>query len=153
MYLKRLELLGFKSFAQKTTLDFPGGIGGIVGPNGSGKSNVIDAIRWILGEREARNLRGARAEDLIFSGTPKRTRMGMAQVSLTFDNSSGFFPVDFSEVTIIRRIDRDSSPQYFLNKAEVRLRDVVDFFAKSRLGTRGLAIVNQGDSDIFVRSA
>ncbi|MDP3999111.1 MAG: AAA family ATPase [bacterium] len=153
MYLKRLELLGFKSFAQKTTLDFPGGIAGIVGPNGSGKSNVIDAIRWILGEREAKNLRGARAEDLIFSGTPKRTRMGMAQVSLTFDNSSGFFPVDFSEVTIVRRIDRDSSSQYFLNKAEVRLRDVVDFFAKSRLGTRGLAIVNQGDSDLFVKAS
>jgi chromosome segregation ATPase len=152
MLLKRLELLGFKSFAQKTTLDFPGGIAAIVGPNGSGKSNVIDAVRWILGEREAKNLRGARAEDLIFAGTPQRSRMGTAQVSLTFDNTSGFFPVDFQEVTVTRRIDRDSVSQYFLNKAEVRLKDIVDFFAKSRLGTRGLAIINQGDSDIFVRS-
>lgn len=153
MYLKRLELIGFKSFAQKAVLDFPGGIAAIVGPNGSGKSNVIDAIRWILGEREAKNLRGARAEDLIFAGTPQRPRMGMAQVTLIFDNASGFFPVDFSEVSIVRRIDRDSSSQYFLNKAEVRLKDIVDFFAKARLGTKGLTIVNQGDSDLFVKAA
>ncbi len=152
MYLKRLELFGFKSFAQKTVLDFPGGIAGIVGPNGSGKSNVIDAVRWILGEREAKNLRGAKAEDLIFAGTAKRPRMGMAQVTLTFDNSSGFFPVDFKEVTITRRIERDGNSQYFLNKAEVRLKDIIDFFAKVRLGTRGLSIINQGSSDLFVRA-
>src|SRR3989338_582139 len=124
MYLKHLELIGFKSFTQKTVLDFPGGIVGIVGPNGSGKSNVIDAIRWILGEREAKNLRGAKAEDLIFAGTPKRPRMGMAQVTLTFDNSSGFFPVDYKEVAVQRRIERDGNSKYFLNKAEVRLRDI-----------------------------
>ncbi len=152
MYLKRLELLGFKSFAPKTTLDFPGGIAGIVGPNGSGKSNVIDAIRWILGEREAKHLRGGKAGDLIFAGTPKRPRMGMAQVAITFDNSSGFFPVDFNEVTIIRRIDRDGTSKYFMNKAEVRLKDIIDFFAKVRLGTRGLSIINQGSSDLFVRA-
>lgn len=151
MYLKQLELIGFKSFAQKTTFDFSGGIVGIVGPNGSGKSNIIDAVRWILGEREAKNLRGAKAEDLIFAGTPKRPRMGMAQVALIFDNSSGFFPVDFKEVTIMRRIDRDGASKYFLNKAEVRLKDVIDFFAKVRLGTRGLSIINQGSSDLFVR--
>ncbi|MDE2001374.1 MAG: AAA family ATPase [Patescibacteria group bacterium] len=152
MYLKRLELFGFKSFAQKTVLDFPGGIAGIVGPNGSGKSNVIDAVRWILGEREAKNLRGAKAEDLIFAGTPKRPRMGMAQVSLTFDNSTGFFPVDFKEVTVTRRIERDGNSQYFLNKSEVRLKDIIDFFAKVRLGTRGLSIISQGSSDLFVRA-
>ncbi len=152
MYLKQLELIGFKSFAQKTILDFPGGIAGIVGPNGSGKSNVIDAVRWILGEREAKNLRGAKAGDLIFAGTPKRPRMGMAQVNLTFDNSSGFFPVDFKEVTITRRIERDGVSKYFLNKAEVRLKDIIDFFAKVRLGTRGLSIINQGSSDLFVRA-
>ncbi len=151
MYLKRLELFGFKSFAQKTVLDFPGGIAGIVGPNGSGKSNVIDAVRWILGEREAKNLRGAKAEDLIFAGTAKRPRMGVAQVTLTFDNATGFFPVDFKEVTITRRIERDGNSQYFLNKAEVRLKDIIDFFAKVRLGTRGLSIINQGSSDLFVR--
>ena len=151
MYLKQLDLIGFKSFAQKTTLDFPGGIAGIVGPNGSGKSNVIDAIRWILGEREAKNLRGGKAEDLIFAGTPKRPRMGMAEVRLTFDNSSGFFPVDYKEVTIQRRIERDGNSKYFLNKTEVRLKDIIDFFAKVRLGTRGLSIINQGSSDLFVR--
>ncbi len=153
MHLKQIEFIGFKSFAQKTVLDFPGGIAAIVGPNGSGKSNIIDGIRWILGEREAKNLRGGKAEDLIFAGTPKRSRMGMAQVTITFDNSSGFFPVDFPEVTIIRRIDRDGLSQYFLNKTEVRLRDIIDFFAQSRLGTRGLSIVNQGNSDLFVKAS
>lgn len=152
MLLKRLELVGFKSFADKTTLEFPGGIVAIVGPNGSGKSNVLDAVRWILGEREAKNLRGDKAEDLIFAGTQKRPRMGMAQVSLTFDNSSGFFPVDFSEVSIVRRIDRDGISQYYLNKAEVRLKDIIDFFAKARLGTHGLTVINQGESDLFVKS-
>ena len=151
MYLKRLELIGFKSFADKTVFDFPGGIASIVGPNGSGKSNVIDAVRWILGEREAKNLRGGKAEDLIFAGTPKRPRMGMAQATIIFDNSSGFFPVDFNEVSIIRRVSRDNNSQYFLNKAEVRLKDIIDFFAKVRLGTRGLSIINQGSSDLFVR--
>ena len=150
--LKSLELIGFKSFAQKTALDFPGGITAIVGPNGSGKSNVIDAVRWILGEREAKNLRGAKAEDLIFAGTPKRSRMGMAEVKLTFDNANGFFPVDYREVMIQRRIERDSTSKYFLNKAEVRLKDIIDFFAKVRLGTRGLSIINQGSSDLFVRA-
>jgi len=153
MYLKRLELIGFKSFTQKTVLDFPAGIVAIVGPNGSGKSNIIDAIRWILGEREAKNLRGAKADDLIFAGTPQKSRMGMAQASLIFDNSSGFFPVDFSEVSIVRRIDRDSASQYLLNKAEVRLKDIVSFFAKSRLGTKGFTIVNQGDNDLFVKAS
>ncbi|MBI3046413.1 MAG: AAA family ATPase [Candidatus Harrisonbacteria bacterium] len=153
MYLKHLELIGFKSFAPKTILDFPAGIIGIVGPNGSGKSNIIDAVRWILGEREAKNLRGGKAEDLIFAGTPKRPRMGMAQVTLTFDNASGFFPVDYKEVSIQRRIERDGNSHYFLNKAEVRLRDIIDFFAKVRLGTRGLSIINQGSSDLFVRAA
>ncbi|MDO8430254.1 MAG: AAA family ATPase [bacterium] len=152
MYLKRLEVIGFKSFAEKTVFDFPGGIAGIVGPNGSGKSNIIDAIRWILGEREAKNLRGGKAEDLIFAGTPKRPRMGMAQVTINFDNSSGFFPVDFKEVSILRRIERDGNSKYFLNKAEVRLKDIIDFFAKVRLGTHGLSIINQGSSDLFVRA-
>lgn len=152
MLLKRLDFIGFKSFAQKTVLDFPGGITAIVGPNGSGKSNVIDGIRWILGEREAKNLRGGKAEDLIFAGTPKRPRMGMGQVTIVFDNTSGFFPVDFPEVEITRRIDRSGESEYFLNKESVRLKDIIDFFAKARLGTRGLSIINQGSSDLFVRA-
>ncbi|MEK7555345.1 MAG: AAA family ATPase [Patescibacteria group bacterium] len=151
MFLKSLELNGFKSFSQKTILEFPAGITAIVGPNGSGKSNIIDAIRWILGEREAKNLRGAKAEDLIFAGTPKKPRVSVAQASLHFDNNSGFFPLDFKEVLVTRRVNRDGNSQYFLNKSEVRLKDVIDFFARSRLGTKGLTIISQGGSDLFVR--
>ncbi|AKM78070.1 MAG: smc, chromosome segregation ATPase, chromosome segregation protein [Candidatus Wolfebacteria bacterium GW2011_GWB1_47_1] len=152
MLLKSLELNGFKSFAQKTVLEFPGGITAIVGPNGSGKSNVIDAIRWILGEREAKNLRGAKAEDLIFAGTPKRARSGIAQVSINFDNSEKFFPLDFDEVSVSREISRDGNSTYALNKSDVRAKDIIDFFARARLGTRGLTIINQGSSDLFVRA-
>jgi chromosome segregation protein len=151
MFLKSLELNGFKSFAQKTILEFPAGITAIVGPNGCGKSNLIDAIRWLLGEREAKNLRSAKAEDLIFGGTPKKPRVSIAQVSLSFNNNAGFFPVDFKEISLIRKVGRDGVSQYFLNKSEVRLKDVVDFFSRSRLGTKGLTIINQGDSDLFVR--
>ncbi|MEE8131824.1 MAG: AAA family ATPase, partial [Candidatus Paceibacterota bacterium] len=151
MFLKSLELNGFKSFVQKTVLEFPAGITAIVGPNGSGKSNLIDAIRWLLGEREAKNLRSIKAEDLIFAGTSKRPRVSMAQAGLHFDNSKGFFPIDFSEVSVVRRVTRDGNSQYFLNKSETRLKDIVDFFARSRLGTKGLTIINQGNSDLFVR--
>lgn len=164
MFLKSLELNGFKSFASKAVLEFPRGITAIVGPNGSGKSNIIDAIRWLLGEREAKNLRGDKIENLIFAGTPKKSRAGMAQVSLNFDNNSklggdefeacpvGFALADsFGEISIIRRVARDGISQYFLNKSEVRLKDIVDFFAKARLGTKGLTIINQGSSDLFVR--
>lgn len=152
MRLKSLELVGFKSFAQKTVLDFQSGITSIVGPNGSGKSNVIDAIRWLLGEREAKNIRGAKAEDLIFAGTPQRPRMGMAQATISFDNSDHFFPVDYNEVSVSRKISRDGDSEYLLNESPVRLRDIIDFFSKARLGARGLTIVNQGNSDIFVRA-
>ncbi|MBI2025041.1 MAG: AAA family ATPase [Candidatus Harrisonbacteria bacterium] len=152
MRLKSLELVGFKSFAQKTTLDFTSGITAVVGPNGSGKSNIIDAIRWILGEREAKNIRGARAEDLIFAGTPQKPRMSMAKATMIFDNSDHFFPVDYDEVSITRKLGRDGLSEYLLNEAAVRLKDVVDFFAKARLGTHGLTIINQGNSDIFVKA-
>lgn len=152
MLLKSLELQGFKSFADKTVLDFTSNITAIVGPNGSGKSNITDAIRWLLGERDARNLRGSKVEDLIFAGTETKPRMGMAQATLYFDNSSNFFPVDFKEVSVSRKVTRDGESLYFLNKAEVRLKDVIDFFAKSKLGARGLTIITQGSSDLFIRS-
>ncbi len=151
--LKKLELVGFKSFATKTVLEFPGGISAIVGPNGSGKSNVIDALRWLLGERDAKNLRGAKAEDLIFAGTPSKPRMGLAQASIYFDNTNAFFPVDFSEVVVSRQVSRDGDSRYFLNKAEVRLRDIIDFFARVRLGARGMVVVGQGESDMFIKAA
>lgn len=152
MFLRRLELQGFKSFAAKTVIDFPDGITAIVGPNGSGKSNVADAVRWLLGEREAKNLRGVKADDLIFAGTEKRARSGMAQASIYFDNSSGFFPAEYNEVVISRRIDRDGNSKFFLNRSEIKLRDIIDFFARSRLGARGLNIISQGESDIFLRA-
>jgi len=151
--LKRLELSGFKSFHQKTTLDFSEGISVIVGPNGSGKSNIIDAVRWLLGEREAKNVRGAKSEDLIFSGTNKKARVGMAQAALYLDNSSNSLPVDFSEVAVIRKLYRDGTAEYFINKSRMRLKDVVSFFAQAGLGTKGLAVVNQGNSDAFVKAA
>jgi chromosome segregation protein len=151
-FLKKLELNGFKSFAGKTVLEFPAGIVAVVGPNGSGKSNIVDAMRWLLGERDAKNLRGAKVEDLIFAGTQKRARVGMAQASLYFENKDKFFPVDFEEVVVSRQISRDGQSKYYLNKSEILLRDLIDFFAKARLGSRGLIIIGQGDSDVFVRS-
>jgi len=151
MYLKRLEILGFKSFANKTVLDFQSGVTGIVGPNGSGKSNVIDALRWILGESSSKSMRADKAENLIFSGTDKKTRSSMAQVSVVFDNSKHFFPVDYEEVSIRRKLTRDGSSQYFINESEVRLKDVVNFFSQARLGTKGFTIINQGSSDLFIR--
>jgi chromosome segregation ATPase len=151
-FLKKLELNGFKSFAGKTVLEFPAGIVAIVGPNGSGKSNVVDSIRWLLGERDAKNLRGSKVEDLIFAGTQKRARVGMATASLHFENTNKFFPVDYEEVVVSRQISRGGESKYFLNKSEILLRDLIDFFAKARLGSRGLVIIGQGDSDLFIRS-
>jgi chromosome segregation protein len=151
--LKRLELNGFKSFAGKTVLEFPAGITAIVGPNGSGKSNIVDAIRWLLGERDAKSLRGAKVEDLIFAGTPSRPRQSLAQASLHFENQGGFFPVDYAEISVGREVTRDGQSRYFLNQSEVRLKDLVDFFARVRLGTKGLVIVSQGRSDMFIQAS
>lgn len=151
--MKRLELNGFKSFAQKTVFEFPPGITAIVGPNGSGKSNIIDAIRWLLGERDAKSLRGNKGEDLIFAGTAKRPQLGLARATLSFDNKSKFFPVDFNEISVSREVRRDGNNRYLLNNSEVRLKDLVDFFAQARLGTRGLVVITQGNSDIFINSS
>lgn len=151
-FLKSLELNGFKSFAQKTVLEFPSGTTAIVGPNGSGKSNVVDAIRWLLGERDSKNLRGAKSEDLIFAGTPEKPRQSLAQATLNFNNQSNFFPVDAAEISVTRQINREGVSQYFLNKSEVRLKDLIDFFAHSRLGTKGMIVVSQGNSDLFIRA-
>ena len=153
MFLKRLELQGFKSFADKVSLDLTSGVTAIVGPNGSGKSNIIDGVRWLLGERDARQLRGGRSEDLIFAGTEKRPRVGLAQASFVFDNCSGVFPLDFKEVVISRRLGRDGDTHFFLNKSEVRLKDIAELLAKIKVGPRGLAVVNQGESDIFVKAS
>ncbi len=153
IFLKRLELSGFKSFAQKTVLEFPAGVVGIVGPNGSGKSNIVDALRWMLGEREAKQLRGEKIENLIFSGTPKKAALGLAQATLCFDNSSHWLPIDFEEVVLTRKVDRSGVSEFFLNQEPVRLKDIIELLAKSRLGTKGFTVVNQGQSDIFVKSS
>ena len=153
MLLKRLEIQGLKSFADKTVLDLGNSITAIVGPNGSGKSNITDSIRWLLGERDARNLRGTKGEDLIFAGTENRPRMGLAQATIYFDNSSGFFPVDFKEVSVSRRISRDGTSQFYINKSEVRLKDLIDFLARVKLGARGLTVIGQGQSDTFIAAS
>lgn len=163
--LTRLELNGFKSFANKTVLEFPPGITAVVGPNGSGKSNIIDAIRWLLGERDAKNLRGGKGEDLIFAGSEKRPRMSSAQATLYFDSASlhpdrgsnskedgrKLLSSNVSEISVMRQVNRDGASQYFLNKSEVRLKDLIDFFAQARLGAKGLTVITQGSSDIFIR--
>lgn len=151
-FLERIELQGFKSFAPKTTLEFPARVTAIVGPNGSGKSNLIDALRWVMGERVASELRGGALENLIFAGTPKRAAAGFARVSLTFRNTPRLFPIDAPEVTIERRTDRAGVSGFFVNGDEVRLKDLVPMLARARLGSRGLTMVGQGQSDLFVRA-
>jgi chromosome segregation protein len=151
--LKRLELQGFKSFAPKTVLEFPSRITAIVGPNGSGKSNVIDALRWVLGEREVKNLRGATLDNLIFAGTPKRAASGFARIGLWFDNRDRLFESDTEEVVVARKIDRSGASEFYVNESEVRLRDLVPMLARAKLGARGLNMIGQGQSDVFVKSS
>lgn len=147
MRLKYLELHGYKTFASPTSFVFDGGITAIVGPNGSGKSNVADAIRWVLGEQSFRALRGKRTEDMIFSGSALRARLGMASASLTFDNSDGWLPIDFSEVSLTRRAYRSGENEYLINGHRVRLADIVELLAKSGLAQRTYTVIGQGVVD------
>ena len=142
--LKHLELNGYKSFASKADFVFSEGISAIVGPNGSGKSNVVDGIRWVLGEQSYSLLRGKKTEDMIFAGSDKRSRAGMAQVTLTFDNSDGWLPIEFSEVAISRRAHRDGSNDYLLNGQKVRLKDIHELLARCGLAERTYTIIGQG---------
>ncbi len=144
MYLKRLELKGFKSFADRTILDFNNGVACVVGPNGSGKSNITDAVRWVLGEQKVKTLRGSKMEDIIFSGTTHRSALGMAEVSLHFDNNSSYFPVDFSEVIVTRRIYKSGESEYLLNSTPCRLKDIRELFMDTGIGTDGYSIIGQG---------
>ncbi|MDA8441660.1 MAG: AAA family ATPase, partial [Peptococcaceae bacterium] len=144
MYLKRLEIHGFKSFADKITLDFTQGLSVVVGPNGSGKSNISDAIRWVIGEQSAKSLRGTKMEDIIFAGSAKRRPVGMAEVSLTLDNSTGIFPLGFQEITVTRRVYRSGESDYLINKASCRLKDVHELFMDTGIGRDGLSIIGQG---------
>jgi len=144
MYLKRLELRGFKTFASYTDFLFDAGITAVVGPNGSGKSNIADAVRWVLGEQSYTALRGKRTEDMIFAGTSRRAQLGMAEAVLTFDNTSHWLPIDFSEVTVSRRAYRSGENQYLINSSRVRLRDVLELLGKAGLGRQGFVVVGQG---------
>lgn len=144
MYLKRLEMLGFKSFAVKTSLEFSTGITAVVGPNGAGKSNVADAMRWVLGEQSMRQLRGRKSDDIIFSGGHGKAALGMAEVSLTLDNSTGWVPSEYSEITVTRRSFRSGENEYLINKQKVRLRDVVLLLAQARIGHDSYTVVGQG---------
>ncbi|MCX6762029.1 MAG: AAA family ATPase [Candidatus Moranbacteria bacterium] len=155
MFLKKLEINGFKSFAAKTVLDFSTspkdggaqGITAIVGPNGSGKSNIADAMRWVIGEQSMKNLRSKKSEDIIFAGSGKKAKLGSAQVTLYFDNSEKRLPLDFSEVAICRKIFRSGESEYLVNGSRVRLQDIVDILAKAGVGKESYAIINQGMAD------
>lgn len=147
MHLKKLELYGFKSFADKVEIDFNPGITGVVGPNGSGKSNIGDAMRWVLGESSARSLRGTRMEDVIFNGALKRNPLGWCEVTLIFDNSSGALAIDFSEVAISRRVYRNGEGEYFINRSECRRKDIIELFRDTGIGREGYSIVGQGRID------
>lgn len=152
MRLKKLEILGFKSFAHKTALEFPVNISAIVGPNGSGKSNVVDSVRWVLGEQSFKNLRSKSGVDLIWAGSAVKSAQGKASVSLYFDNHDGFFPIDFEEVIIGRKVYRDGANEYYLNNSQVRLKDITELLARSKLGLRGHSIVNQGSTDEILKA-
>ena len=147
MELKKLELQGFKSFADKTEIIFLDGITTIVGPNGSGKSNISDAIRWVIGEQSAKNLRGSKMEDVIFAGTEARKKIGFAEVSMYLDNSDGTLPIDYNEVIVTRRVYRSGESNYLINGTECRLKDIQALFMDTGLGKDGYSIISQGKVD------
>ena len=148
MYLKALEIQGFKSFPDKTVLNFGEDITAIVGPNGSGKSNISDAIRWVMGEQNSRQLRGAKMEDVIFGGTEKRAPVGFAQVTLVLDNTGQLFPsMEETEVAVTRRYYRSGESEYYINRQSVRLKDVTELFMDTGMGREGYSIVGQGRVD------
>ena len=147
MYLKSIEVQGFKSFANKIVFDFHNGITGIVGPNGSGKSNVGDAVRWVLGEQSAKQLRGGNMQDVIFSGTENRKPLSFASVSITLDNSDHKLPVDYNEVTVTRRLYRSGESEYLINGSGCRLKDIQEMFYDTGIGKEGYSIIGQGQID------
>lgn len=147
MYLKRIEMQGFKSFADKTVLEFEDGITAVIGPNGSGKSNISDAIRWVLGEQSIKTLRGAKLEDVIFAGTEARKSLGFAEVNMIIDNTAGKLPIDYSEVTVTRRVYRSGESEFYINKNQCRLKDIVELFMDTGIGRDGYSIIGQGRID------
>ena len=152
MRLKKLELYGFKSFADRTVFEFEDSLSALVGPNGSGKSNVVDAIKWVLGERSAQKLRGSEMANLIFKGGASRKPLGFAEVKLTIDNADGWLPVDYEEVCIGRRVDRTGQGDYFLNGRICRLKDVRALLLDTGVGTTSYSVIEQGHIDRILRA-
>lgn len=150
MFLKSLTLHGFKSFAGRTTLELAKGVAAVVGPNGSGKSNIADAIRWVLGEQSIRLLRGAKLEDVIFAGSESKKSLGMAEVTLTFDNSQGKIPLEYSEVTVTRRVYRSGESEFLINRSPCRLKDIQELFLDTGLGRGSLSIIGQGEVEAIL---
>ncbi|NQT00267.1 MAG: AAA family ATPase, partial [Candidatus Omnitrophica bacterium] len=147
MFFKKLELFGFKSFAEKTKIDFEDGVTAVVGPNGCGKSNISDAIKWVLGEQSIRSLRGSKMEDVIFHGADQVSPIGFAEVSLTISNQNNLLPLDYEEVTITRRIFRSGESEYMLNKIPVRLKDIMELLMDTGLGMPSYSHMEQGRVD------
>ncbi|MGE5528702.1 MAG: chromosome segregation protein SMC [Patescibacteria group bacterium] len=150
MYLKRLELFGFKSFADKVEIAFQPGVTAVVGPNGCGKSNIADALRWVLGEQSLRALRGARMEDVIFAGSDNRKQLGLAEVELVLDNTDGYLPLAYSEVSVARRLYRSGESEFLINKAPVRLKDIQELFLDTGLGKEAYSVIGQGKIDAIL---
>ncbi|ATO36477.1 chromosome segregation protein SMC [Geobacillus thermodenitrificans] len=144
MFLKRLDVIGFKSFADRVSIDFVPGVTAVVGPNGSGKSNITDAIRWVLGEQSVKSLRGAKMEDVIFAGSDSRKPLNVAEVTITLDNEDGFLPLEYQEVSVTRRVYRSGESEFFINRQPCRLKDIVDLFLDSGLGKEAFSIIGQG---------
>ncbi len=152
MYFKKLELYGFKSFAEKTTLEFEPGVTAVVGPNGCGKSNIADAIKWVLGEQSAKQLRSGEMQDVIFNGTDKTDAVNLAEVSLTLSNQAKILPIEYEEVTVTRRVFRSGESEYFINKNPVRLKDIAELFMDTGIGTSAYSMMEQGRVDQILSS-
>ncbi len=152
MHFKKLELIGFKSFADKTTIEFPAGVTAIVGPNGCGKSNIADAIRWALGEQSVKSLRGSEMLDVIFNGSALKEPLNFAEVSLTLSNESKILPIEYEEVVISRRLYRSGESEYLLNQNIVRLKDIQELLLGTGVGIDSYAIIEQGKMDVILNS-
>ncbi|MDP7638161.1 MAG: AAA family ATPase, partial [Candidatus Hydrogenedentes bacterium] len=152
MFFKQIEMMGFKSFADRTLVNLESGMTSIVGPNGCGKSNILDAMRWALGEQRPKELRGAHMQDVIFNGSDERAATGMAEVTLTFDNAESRLPLDFAEVQVTRRIYRSGESEYLINKAPCRLKDVQELFMDTGIGTNAYSMIGQGKISMVLSS-
>lgn len=152
MYLKRIEITGFKSFADKTIIEFEDDVTAVVGPNGSGKSNITEAVRWVLGEQSAKNLRGGKMNDIIFAGSEGRKPLNIAEVTVTLDNNDHYLALDYSEISVTRRLKRTGESDFFINKQACRLKDIQDLFMDSGLGKESFSIISQGKVEAIFNS-